>query len=81
MDYTVATPSQFGAILRGSRKQRGLSQKELAQKVAMGQKAVSAIELNPGSTTFDRLFRLLSALDLELVVREKKADGSGSLEW
>jgi hypothetical protein len=35
------------------------------------QNAVSAIEADPGRSSVGRLFKLLSALDLELVVRDK----------
>ena len=72
MDYTTATPAQLGLVLQGRRKQLGLTQHQLGTKVGLAQKAVSLLESNPSRTSVERLFRLLSALELQLVLRDKR---------
>jgi len=71
MDYPVRTPAQLGQVLKGLRQQRRVSQGAAGQRVGMLQSAVSLIEADPGKVSVAKLFRLLSALELELVVREK----------
>jgi len=70
-DYPIKTPQQLGAVLQGYRKERGLTQKAAGDKVGLAQKAVSKIELGPGRAGVSLIFKLLAALDLELVVRPR----------
>ena len=85
MDYVARTPAQLGPILRSLRAERGLTQQEAGTKVGLKQSTVSAIESHSGHTSVDTLYKLLSALGLELVVRDKPSDhGSAGLrkqEW
>ena len=62
---------QLGQILKGVRKDLGLTQEKVGQKLGCHQKEVSIMENRLERTTVERLFRLLSALDLELVVRPR----------
>jgi HTH-type transcriptional regulator/antitoxin HipB len=75
MDYPVRTPAQLGAVLKGVRKQKHLTQGAAGERVGMLQSAVSLVEADPGKVSVAKLFRLLSALDLELVVRGKGTAG------
>ncbi len=80
MEFPTRTPSQLGAVLRGQRKKRKLTQADAGANVGLRQNAVSTIEADPGHSSVGRLFKLLSALDLELVVRDKgqrKGAGEG----
>ncbi len=79
-DYSIKTPVQLGSVLQGYRRERGLTQKEVGAKVGMAKKAVSKIELAPGRTGLSLIFKLLAALDLELVVRPRGAS-AGRSEW
>ncbi len=72
MEHTITTLAQLGHVLKGCRRQRGLTQRELGAKVGLLQKAVSALESDPSRASVERLFRLLSALELELVLRDKR---------
>ena len=85
MDYVARTPKQLGPILRSIRVERGLTQKEAGAKVGLKQSTVSAIESDSARTSVDTLYKLLSALELELVVRDKPSDrgpaGSRKQEW
>lgn len=76
MDYTIATPTQLGKVLAGCRKEQRLTQSGLGARVGLLQKAVSAFESDPSRSSVQRLFRLLSALELELVLRDKRPRSS-----
>jgi HTH-type transcriptional regulator/antitoxin HipB len=80
-EQVVRTPAQLAQLLIGVRRQRGLSQAALAQKTGgLSQARLSALELNPGRFTLERLLLILAALDLELVVRPRRR-APESAEW
>ncbi|NJD24479.1 MAG: helix-turn-helix domain-containing protein [Betaproteobacteria bacterium] len=70
MDYLIKTPAQLGDVMRGQRKSQRLTQQAVGDTVDLPQKAVSLIETNPGPASLERVFRVLSALGLEVVVRQ-----------
>lgn len=70
-EYPLQTPKQLGAILMGLRKKRALTQKSVGRMVGLPQNAVSLMETDPSAASLARVFRLLSALNVELVVRER----------
>jgi len=71
MDQPVYTPHQLAHVLRGQRQFKGLTQKAAGQAVGLLPKTVSALESHPERSSVESLFKLLSALDLELVLRPK----------
>jgi HTH-type transcriptional regulator/antitoxin HipB len=80
-EQVIHAPSQLAQLLVGLRRQRGLSQKLVAQKAGgLSQARLSALELNPGRFTLERLLLILAALDLELVVRPRRS-APESAEW
>lgn len=62
---------QLARLLNGQRKEQGLSQKKAAVKVGMAPKTISALENHPEGSSIESLFKLLSALDLEIVLQPK----------
>ena len=79
-DEILATSAdQLGQILKGVRKDLGLTQEQLGRKVGLHQKEISKMENGMSRTSVDRLFRLLSALEFELVVRPRDSDLQGGL--
>jgi HTH-type transcriptional regulator/antitoxin HipB len=75
LKYLISTTAQLSNALRNVRKGRGLSQKGTGKLVGLLPKTISALENRPGSATVDSLLKLLSALDLELMIAPKiKAD-------
>ena len=78
MDYVARTPAQLGPILRSVRAERRLTQQNAGAKVGLKQSTVSAIESNSAHTSVESLYKLLSALGLELVVRDKPGDHDSS---
>ncbi len=72
-EVVVRAPSQLAQLLISLRRQSGLSQSALAQKAGgISQARLSALELNPGRFTLERMLLILAALDLELVVRPRR---------
>lgn len=72
-EVVIRAPSQLAQLVIALRRQCGLSQSVLAQKVGgISQARLSALELNPGRFTLERLLLILAALDLELVVRPRR---------
>ena len=77
----IRAPSQLAQLLITLRRQRSLSQSALAQKAGgISQARLSALELNPGRFTLERLLLILAALDLELVVRPRRRNTEPA-EW
>ena len=70
-DYSIKTPQQLGAVLAGCRKQLHLTQQAAGEKVGLAQSVVSSLEKSPERAGLARIFKLLAALDLELVVRPR----------
>lgn len=72
MDCPIKTPTQLGAVLKGYRRDRKITQANLGAKVGLPQNAVSEIEASPERSSLARVFKLLAALDLDLVVRPRQ---------
>ena len=72
MKYLIPTPDQLSHALRSVRKARGWSQDGAGKLVGLLPKTISALENHPGSATIDSLMKLLSALELELVLVPKE---------
>lgn len=72
MDYKVISPQSLGEALRAARKKKGMSQKEIGKSVGIDQPSISTIERGESSVRVDTLFRLLAALDMELVIQPRQ---------
>jgi HTH-type transcriptional regulator/antitoxin HipB len=80
-EQVIRAPAQLGVLLKGVRRQQGLSQQELALKAGgTSQARLSQLELQPGRFTVERLLLILAALDLELVVRPRETSTKAA-EW
>jgi HTH-type transcriptional regulator/antitoxin HipB len=75
MDFPIRTADQLNVILRALRRARNLTQKELADRLGVTQQALSQLELDPQSASFERVLAVLSALGVTIVLRDG-ADGS-----
>jgi len=77
MNYHIATTMQLAHTLRDVRKSRGLSQDAAGKLVGLLPKTISSLENHPETVSIDSLVKLLSALDLELLISHKdKADNN-----
>jgi HTH-type transcriptional regulator/antitoxin HipB len=81
MDYVARTPQQLGQVLKACRKKRQLTQAMVGAKVGVRQAQISAIETHGADITIDTLYRLLSALGLELVLRDMPPRNTPPTEW
>lgn len=71
----VTTAVHLAAVLRGQRSDRALTQKQAGAKVGLLPKTISALESDPAGCSVASLLKLLSALDLELVLQPKPMGG------
>lgn len=79
MNYTAHTAKQLGQTLRSQRKLHKLTLKNAASSVGLLPKTITRLELATNTASIESLYKLLSALDLELVIRTKsnEVDGQG----
>ncbi|MDP9142425.1 MAG: helix-turn-helix domain-containing protein [Pseudomonadota bacterium] len=82
MDYVARTPHQLGQVLKSCRQNRRLTQAAVGSKVGIRQSQISAIEGHGAKATVETLYKMLSALGLELVLRDlESAPDSATSEW
>ncbi|MFO7811546.1 MAG: helix-turn-helix domain-containing protein [Pelovirga sp.] len=65
------SPESLGSVLREARKQKGLNQTVTGKLVGIDQPTVSKVEQGSGGTQLGTLFRLLAALELEMVIQPR----------
>ena len=82
MPYIITNPQQLGPTLRGLRKQKGLTQVEMAKLSGLGQKTISLLETEPWRCSVDSLLRYLSAVDVAMSLDLSAAlRGGGNEAW
>jgi HTH-type transcriptional regulator/antitoxin HipB len=77
----ITSPQMLSQALRDARIQRKLSQQATASQTGMKQTTVSAFENHPDGTRIETLFKLLSALDLELHLAKRDSEPDKSQGW
>jgi HTH-type transcriptional regulator/antitoxin HipB len=80
MERLVQSASALGRALRDARRRRGFTQQELARRAGVAQPTVSNIERAVSPASLDTLLRLLAALRLELVLKDRE-DSAASSPW
>ena len=85
MEHIARTPQQLASILKSWRARHKLTQHDIAAKVGIKQSTVSVIEADASHAQVDTLYKLLSALGVELVLRERggraKSRRAPAREW
>lgn len=66
--YPIKHLNQLRPILIGFRKENGLTQKEISQRLGVTQQAYARLESNPASASFERLFRVFTVLGVGVVL-------------
>ncbi len=66
MIYPIKTLSQLPLILKGFRKEKGLTQAAVAEKLGITQQSYAHFEANPATATLERLFMVLRQFDVEI---------------
>ena len=80
MDDIARTAKQMGAIVRRQRRQQRLTQSQLGDKIDLRQATVSKLEAGESATQLRTLLDVLSALNLELVIRPRSKASSKDIE-
>lgn len=79
-DHIARNEKQLGAILRRARKQAGLTQGALGEKIHLRQGTVSRLEAGEPAIQLRTVMQALSALDLELVIRPRTTASFADIE-
>ena len=69
MQNFVRIPRDLGHAIRQARREKNLTQADLAKHSGVWQETISKVEAGRGGTKLDTILALLAALDLELLVR------------
>lgn len=75
----VRSENELGRALQRARKLSDLTQVNLADRVRIKQSTISSLENGNPGTTLRTLMLVLSAMDLELVLRARS--GSDDFDW
>jgi len=70
MDYPIKTLSQLPPILKAFRKESGLSQADMAEKLGVTQQSYAYFESNPVKAPLERVFLVLRLLGVDLVLSQ-----------
>lgn len=73
MEFYVHSPQSLGQAIRRQRRLLKKSQTEAGAPLCIDQTTVSSIENGADGTRLETLFRILAALDLDIVLRPKNA--------
>ena len=76
MEQIARTSRQIGAALRRRRRSMNLRQGDIGFRTNLCQATISALENGEAGTQLRTLINVLTALDLELVVRERSNAGA-----
>ncbi|MET4024860.1 HTH-type transcriptional regulator/antitoxin HipB [Marinobacter sp. MBR-99] len=80
----ITSPAMLAQALKNIRKERQLSQSVVADSVGLKQATISGFENQPEGSRVETLFKLLTALDLELHLSERnseKPEAGWDQEW
>lgn len=80
----ITTPKLLAQALKNARIEQKLSQQAVAERVGVKQATVSSLENHPEKSRLETLFKLLSALEVELTVsaRDRPPEDTGwTEEW
>ena len=71
MEQIARTTKQLGVAIRRRRRNTNMSQTELGSKTNLRQATISALESGEERTQLHTLMDVISALGLEIVIRER----------
>lgn len=72
MEQLIYSAKSLGSALKRRRKEKKLTQREVGKDFNIDQTTVSSIEQGAKGTRLETLFRILAALELEIVIKPKK---------
>lgn len=77
----IHNPRDLASFVNSQRKKLALSQSTVGDLVGLKQATVSAFENKPDNTKLDTLFRILSALNLDIHLFQKNEKVALKSEW
>jgi len=80
MDPIARTSKHVGATIRRYRRQQKLTQESLGKKMHARQATVSKLEAGEPATQLETLMDALTALNLELVIRQRSKASLDEIE-
>ncbi len=80
MTQIARTPKQIGEIVRRRRQALKQTQTQMGKQVRLRQATISKLETGEPGTRLSTLFDVLTALDLELVIRSRTKSSPRDIE-
>lgn len=80
MEHLARLPKHIGVFLAWTRKERGMTQADLAAKVGLRQEAISRIECGNGATRLSTMLDIIAALDLDLIIGPRRKGSPQDME-
>jgi len=80
MEKLIRSTKQVGDAIHHLRRLRGLTQTQLAEKTMLRQATISTLENGNTSSKLQTLFDVLTALDLELIIRPRTKGSAQDIE-
>lgn len=80
MNQSARTAKQIGAIVRRARRNAGLSQTDLADRIGLRQATISRLERAEDETKLGTLLDALTALGLEITIDRRRKTKAQDLE-
>ncbi|HEC30347.1 MAG TPA: helix-turn-helix domain-containing protein [Gammaproteobacteria bacterium] len=77
----ITSPETLGKVLRRYRRDLGLTQSEAGRKFNLSQKTVSNIESGLPGVQLGTLFKLMSALRLEMQLESREKPSKDEALW
>lgn len=66
MTYPIKTLNQLPLVLKAFRKEQGLTQAAMAEKLGITQQSYAYFEAKPATATLERLFTVLRLLNVDI---------------
>jgi HTH-type transcriptional regulator / antitoxin HipB len=79
-EQIARTSKQVGDAVRRRRRSQRLTQKDLGDKTKLRQATISGLEAGEPGTQLRTLFDVITALDLELVIRPRTKASNEKIE-
>lgn len=80
MPYTARTAKQLGEAVSRLRRKKAITQTYLGRKAGLRQGTISSLENGESGTWLKTLFKVMAALDLEIVIRPRSKGSSKDIE-
>ena len=77
----IHSPQELAMLVSNQRKKLNLSQATVASLVELKQKTISAFENKHENVKLDTLFKILSAVNLDVKVLQKNKTDKNKTDW